>query len=127
MPLEPGDKAPDFTLLDQNGEQAKLSDYKGRKVLVSFYPQADTPGCTQQSCGLRDIAGQVGDTAIIGISPDQPKAQAKFDQKYGLGFPLLVGKAGFEPATSASRTLRANQAALLPGGAFVGCAGGDRT
>jgi peroxiredoxin Q/BCP len=89
MPLKPGDKAPAFTLLDQSSEKVKLSDYKGRKVLVYFYPKADTPGCTQQSCGLRDIAGEVGDTAIIGISPDKPTAQAKFDQKYGLGFPLL--------------------------------------
>jgi len=92
MPLKPGDKAPDFTLLDQHGEPFTLStSLKQRKAwhLIYFYPKADTPGCTQQSCGLRDIAGQVGDTAIIGISPDQPPAQAKFDTKYGLGFPLL--------------------------------------
>ena len=55
-----------------------------------FYPQADTPGCTAQACGLRDVAGQVGDTTIIGISPDKPAAQEKFDDKYGLGFPLLA-------------------------------------
>jgi peroxiredoxin Q/BCP len=90
MPLKPGDKAPAFTLLDQEGENVKLSDYKGRKVLVYFYPKADTPGCTAQSCGLRDVAGQVGDTVIVGISPDKPAAQAKFDKKYGLGFPLLA-------------------------------------
>src|SRR6187551_484682 len=54
MPLEPGDKAPTFTLLDQQGSKVKLSDFKGRKVLVYFYPKADTPGCTQQACGLRD-------------------------------------------------------------------------
>ncbi len=89
MPLKPGDKAPAFTLLDQGGDKVKLGDFKGRKVLVYFYPKADTPGCTQQSCGLRDIAGDVGDTAIIGISPDPVKAQAKFDTKYSLGFPLL--------------------------------------
>ena len=89
MPLKPGDKAPAFTLLDQSGQKTKLSDFKGRKVLVYFYPKADTPGCTQQSCGLRDIAGDVGDTAIVGISPDKVAAQAKFDTKYSLGFPLL--------------------------------------
>ena len=89
MPLKPGDKAPDFTLLDQSGDKTKLSSFKGRKVLVYFYPKADTPGCTQQSCGLRDVAGDVGDTAIVGISPDPVAKQLKFDQKYSLGFPLL--------------------------------------
>lgn len=93
MPLEPGDKAPDFTLLDQHGEPFTLStSLKQRKawLLIYFYPKADTPGCTQQSCGLRDVAGEVGDTAIVGISPDRPAKQARFDQKYGLGFPLLA-------------------------------------
>jgi peroxiredoxin Q/BCP len=90
MPLEPGDKAPAFALSDQDGNTVKLSDYKGRKVLVYFYPKADTPGCTQQSCGLRDVRSDVGDTVILGISPDKPAKQKKFDDKYGLGFPLLA-------------------------------------
>jgi peroxiredoxin Q/BCP len=93
MPLKPGDKAPDFTLLDQNGEPFTLSEsLKQRKVwhLIYFYPKADTPGCTAQSCGLRDVKGDVGDTAILGISPDKPAKQKKFDDKYGLGFPLLA-------------------------------------
>ena len=92
MPLKPGDKAPSFTLLDQHGEKVSLSSLKGRKVLVYFYPKADTPGCTTQACGLRDViaAGQVGDTAILGISPDKPAKQLKFDEKYSLGFPLLA-------------------------------------
>jgi peroxiredoxin Q/BCP len=89
MPLQPGDEAPDFTLLDQHGEEVSLSGLRGRKVLVYFYPKADTPGCTTQACGLRDVAGDVGDTAILGISPDQPAKQKRFDDKYGLGFPLL--------------------------------------
>ena len=88
--LKPGDKAPDFALLDQSGGKVKLSGFRGRKALVYFYPRADTPGCTTQACGLRDIAGQVGDTAIVGISPDPPAKQARFDTKYGLGFPLLA-------------------------------------
>ena len=88
--LTAGDKAPVFTLVDQSGAKVKLSDFKGRKVLVYFYPKADTPGCTAQACGLRDILGQIGDTAVLGISPDAPAKQAKFDQKYGLGFPLLA-------------------------------------
>jgi peroxiredoxin Q/BCP len=89
MALKAGDPAPDFALTDQDGKTVKLSDFRGRKVLVYFFPRADTPGCTTQSCGLRDVAGQVGDTAIIGISPDKPAAQKKFDTKYGLGFTLL--------------------------------------
>lgn len=87
--LAAGDKAPDFNLLDQAGDKVKLSSFKGRPVLVYFYPKADTPGCTTQACGLRDVSGDVGDTAILGISPDAPDKQAKFDQKYSLGFPLL--------------------------------------
>ena len=90
MPLKPGDKAPNFALLDQDGNKLQLSDLKGRRVLVYFYPKADTPGCTQQACGLRDVAGDIGDTAVIGVSPDAPAKQAKFDTKYGLGFPLLA-------------------------------------
>ena len=90
MPLETGDKAPDFTLLDQRGEKVRLQDFKGRRVLLFFYPKADTPGCTAQACGLRDVAGQVGDTAILGISPDKPAKQAKFDEKFSLGYPLLA-------------------------------------
>jgi peroxiredoxin Q/BCP len=89
MPLAPGDKAPAFTLLDQGGTKVKLTDHKGHKVLVYFYPKADTPGCTTQACGLRDVLGDIGDTAVLGISPDKPDKQAAFDQKYGLGFPLL--------------------------------------
>ena len=89
MALKAGDPAPDFALTDQDGKTVKLSDFRGRKVLVYFFPRADTPGCTTQSCGLRDVAGQIGDTAIIGISPDKPAAQKKFDTKYGLGFTLL--------------------------------------
>jgi thioredoxin-dependent peroxiredoxin len=88
--LSTGDKAPAFTLLDQDEQKVKLSDFKGRKVLVYFYPKADTPGCTTQSCALRDIAGDIGDTAIVGISPDASAKQKKFDDKYSLGFPLLA-------------------------------------
>jgi thioredoxin-dependent peroxiredoxin len=89
MVLKPGEKAPDFTLPDQSGNAVNLSSFRGRKVLVYFYPKADTTGCTAQACGLRDVASDVGDTAIVGISPDKPAKQARFDTKYGLGFPLL--------------------------------------
>jgi peroxiredoxin Q/BCP len=89
MPLKPGDKAPAIRLSDQSENTVKLSDFKGRKVLVYFYPKADTPGCTTQACELRDATPQLGDTVVLGISPDPPSRQAKFDEKYGLGFPLL--------------------------------------
>jgi peroxiredoxin Q/BCP len=88
--LKPGDPAPPISLQDQHGETVTLADQRGHRTLVFFYPKADTPGCTAQACGLRDVAGQVGDTAIVGISPDKPERQAKFDTKYGLGFPLLA-------------------------------------
>lgn len=87
--LEPGQPAPTFTLPDQDGNDVSLAGLAGRKVLVYFYPRADTPGCTTQACGLRDVLGDLGDAAVLGISPDKPAAQKRFDQKYGLGFPLL--------------------------------------
>ena len=89
MPLKPGEKAPAFALKDQSGTLVKLSSFKGQKVLVYFYPKADTPGCTAQACGLRDIAGDIGDAVVLGISPDKPEKLAKFDAKYTLGFTLL--------------------------------------
>jgi thioredoxin-dependent peroxiredoxin len=89
MPLSPGDAAPDFTLLDASEKELPLRGFRGRKVLVYFYPKADTPGCTKQACGLRDALPDIGDAAVLGISPDKPAALAKFDTKYGLGFPLL--------------------------------------
>ncbi|MBV9285022.1 MAG: thioredoxin-dependent thiol peroxidase [Acidimicrobiia bacterium] len=88
--LKPGDKAPDFTLLDQHGNKVRLKDFRERRAIVYFYPKADTPGCTTQACELRDASPKLGDTAVLGISPDAPNKQAKFDEKYGLGFPLLA-------------------------------------
>ncbi|MGZ4147656.1 MAG: thioredoxin-dependent thiol peroxidase [Actinomycetota bacterium] len=89
--LQQGDQAPDFALRDQAGNTVRLSDFEGRRVLVYFYPKADTPGCTTQSCSVRDhrqdLAGLEVD--VLGISPDQPDDQAAFDRKYSLGFPLL--------------------------------------
>ncbi len=87
--LSIGDPAPQFALSDQDGAIVELSALRGRHVLVYFYPKADTPGCTQQACGLRDIAGQVGDTVILGLSPDKVAALARFRSKYDLNFPLL--------------------------------------
>ena len=87
--LTPGQPAPGFSLSDQAGNTVDLGDLAGRKVLVFFYPKADTPGCTTQACGMRDSLGDIGDTAVLGISPDQPAKLAKFDSKHDLGFTLL--------------------------------------
>lgn len=67
-----------------------MKGLKGRKVLVYFYPRADTPGCTTQACGLNEVLGQIGDTVVLGISPDKPSKQLKFAEKYSLGFQLLA-------------------------------------
>ena len=87
--LKEGSSAPDIELLDQHEKKFSLKKLSKRTVLVYFYPKADTPGCTQQSCGLRDIANQIGKTVIVGISPDKPAKLLKFDEKYSLGFTLL--------------------------------------
>jgi peroxiredoxin Q/BCP len=87
--LKEGALAPDIELLDQHEKKFSLKKLSRRTVLVYFYPKADTPGCTQQSCGLRDIADQIGKTVIVGISPDKPSKLLKFDEKFSLGFTLL--------------------------------------
>jgi len=89
--LTAGSKAPAFRLKDQTGKTVKLSDFKGQRLLVYFYPKADTPGCTTQACAVRDARPNLAKAGVaaVGISPDGPTAQAKFDQKHGLGFPLL--------------------------------------
>ena len=87
--LNEGSLAPEIELLDQHEKKFSLKKLSKRTVLVYFYPKADTPGCTQQSCGLRDIADQIGKTVIVGISPDKPAKLLKFDEKFSLGFTLL--------------------------------------
>ncbi len=91
MAIEPGDQAPDFALPDQHGNPVKLSDLRGQTVVLYFYPKADTPGCTTQACSVRDhqLDYREAGAVVYGISPDPVKAIAKFDDKYGLGFPLL--------------------------------------
>jgi peroxiredoxin Q/BCP len=90
--LKDGDTAPDFALRDQHGETVRLENYRGRKLLVYFYPEADTAGCTVQSCDLRDHRQELAGVGldVVGISPDDPQKQLAFDTKYGLGFPLLA-------------------------------------
>lgn len=89
--LRIGDKAPAFTLKDQNGKDVSLSDYRGRNVVVYFYPRALTPGCTVQACGLRDVWGDLQklDVVILGISGDTPKKLKQFEEKKELNFELL--------------------------------------
>lgn len=92
--LRPGDTAPPFSLEDQSGTVVNLSDFAGRKLLVFFYPQADTSGCTVQSCAVRDAREDLSSLGVdvLGISPDEPEDQAAFDTKFSLGFPLLADR-----------------------------------
>jgi peroxiredoxin Q/BCP len=89
--LEVGDKAPAFSLPDADGNTVKLSDYKGRRVIVYFYPAAATPGCTKQACDFRDSLSELNGAGldVIGISPDKPAKLAKFRDDQKLTFPLL--------------------------------------
>ncbi|MGA3237376.1 MAG: thioredoxin-dependent thiol peroxidase [Bryobacteraceae bacterium] len=90
--LNEGDKAPDIRLATDAGEPFKLSDLKGKRVVLYFYPKADTPGCTTESCEFRDDVKAFAKkgAVVVGISPDKPAAQAKFKQKYELPFTLLA-------------------------------------
>ena len=90
--IESGDPAPDFELPDQDGRTVKLSDFRGQRVVLYFYPKADTPGCTKQACGVRDHHAdyEAAGAAVLGVSPD-PVAKVKcFEEKYGLDFTLLA-------------------------------------
>lgn len=90
--LRPGDKAPDFSGKDQNGNPISLSDYKGKKLAVYFYPKDNTPGCTTQACNLRDNYTELQKVgySILGVSADSEKSHTKFIEKYNLPFPLLA-------------------------------------
>lgn len=92
MELTVGDKAPAFKCLDQNGTMRTNKDFAGKPYVIYFYPKADTPGCTTQSCALRDAEADLSslDAEVIGVSPDKPEKQKKFDDKYNLGFTLLA-------------------------------------
>lgn len=89
--LSPGDRAPDFTLQDADGNAVALADFRGRKVIVYFYPAAMTPGCTTQACDFRDSLDSLAAAgyAVLGISPDQPEKLAKFRERDSITFPLL--------------------------------------
>ncbi|MBL0633044.1 thioredoxin-dependent thiol peroxidase [Aeromonas dhakensis] len=92
QPLSAGSLAPDFSLSDQDGNQVRLADLRGKKVLVYFYPKAMTPGCTTQACGLRDVNAELAalNVVVLGISPDSAKRLKKFEERDNLNFRLLA-------------------------------------
>jgi peroxiredoxin Q/BCP len=90
-PLQPGRPAPDFRLPDETGRVVSLGDFRGRKVVLYFYPKDSTPGCTQQACDFRDNLARLGErgTAVLGLSADSVESHRRFKEKQGLNFPLL--------------------------------------
>jgi peroxiredoxin Q/BCP len=92
MTLAPGVQAPDFVLSDENKIQRRLSDFKGRSVVLYFYPKDDTPGCTTEACNFRDDYSAYinADIIILGVSPDSPESHAKFKEKFRIPFTLLA-------------------------------------
>lgn len=94
--LTPGDHAPDFTLPDADGNLITLSQLRGQKVVLYFYPRDNTPGCTKEACGFRDLYNQYQENnmIVLGVSADDPASHTKFIKKYQLPFPLLVDEGG---------------------------------
>jgi peroxiredoxin Q/BCP len=91
-PMQVNDKAPDFTTVDENGKEVSLKDFRGKAVVLFFYPKADTPGCTKEACGFRDAYKQIQKTGavVLGISADSSDKQKKFQDKYDLPYTLLA-------------------------------------
>jgi peroxiredoxin Q/BCP len=90
--VEEGKPAPDFELTSDSGESVKLSDLRGKPVVLYFYPKDDTPGCTTQACGIRDVYGELqqAGAVVLGVSPDDERSHVKFKEKYELPFTLLA-------------------------------------
>ncbi len=89
--LKEGDKAPDFQVVDESGNEVRLSEYQGKKVILFFYPKAMTPGCTNEAKNLQEFSGDLKKRGfeIIGVSPDNTQKQLRFKEKYGLEYPLI--------------------------------------
>lgn len=96
MTLNPGDRAPEFTLPDTEGNSVSLSDFRGQPLVLYFYPRDNTPGCTKEACGFRDLYAQylAKNIAVLGVSADDAKSHTKFVSKYQLPFPLLCDEGG---------------------------------
>ncbi len=90
--LEPGAKAPPFSLTSDSGRKVKLADFKGKPIVLYFYPKDDTPGCTREACAFRDLRSEMeaAGAVVLGVSPDSPESHGKFRDKYQLNFPLLA-------------------------------------
>ena len=90
--MEVNDKSPDFSTTDENGQEVALKDFRGKTVVLYFYPKADTPGCTKEACGFRDSYAAIKKTGVVllGISADTAASQKKFQDKFSLPFPLLA-------------------------------------
>jgi peroxiredoxin Q/BCP len=90
--LKPGSKAPDFKAMSDAGKSVSLKDFRGRKIILYFYPKDDTPGCTREACDFRDAIGrfQNKDVVVLGVSPDSIESHKKFKSKFDLPFPLLA-------------------------------------
>ena len=90
--MEVNDKSPDFITTDQNGKEVALKDFRGKTVVLYFYPKADTPGCTKEACGFRDTYSEIKKTGVVllGISKDTAASQKKFQEKFSLPFSLLA-------------------------------------
>lgn len=115
--IESGQTAPDFELNDQEGQPVRLSDYRGRPVVIYFYPKDDTPGCTRQACAFRDRKVDIEKTgaALLGISPDSSQSHAAFAAKHQLNFPLLA-----DPDHKVAETYGAWREKKQYGKAFMG-------
>lgn len=96
MPLSAGDAAPDFSMLDADGNEVSLSSLKGQRVVLFFYPRDNTPGCTKEACAFRDVYAdlQAKNVAVFGVSTDNAKSHTKFATKHNLPFPLLIDEEG---------------------------------
>ena len=115
--LKEGDKAPDFALKDSGGKLHKLSDYRGKKIVLYFYPADDTPGCTKEACDFRDNIKEIikRKAVVIGISNDTEESHRRFEKKYGLNFTLLA-----DPKKDAIKKYEASKKKSMFGNVFQG-------